>query len=112
MPTKARYLKEIEARCNALATDLGKGDCVRGKRTITTDSNVRESNVVEVHSCIQAEEYRPLSNREVRNGWTRRPYDHYDPDRMCDECAACWHVNCARICLLNEIRRQAFAESR
>lgn len=46
-------------------------------------------------SCILKEETRPLTKREEAMGWSRRPFDHYNPDRMCLACRVYWFVSMA-----------------
>jgi hypothetical protein len=82
-------LEALEKEANALATKLNAGECTQHKGS----------------SCIREEEGRPLRRSETDKGWVRRPYSAYDPERMCHECAACWHANMARVCLLDAIRR-------
>lgn len=47
------------------------------------------------NSCIQREDERPLTKKERDEGWTRRPFSTFDPDRMCLSCAAYWHAEMA-----------------
>lgn len=39
-------------------------------------------------SCIQAEEDRPLTKEEKKDGWSRRPFWAYETKRMCNGCLA------------------------
>ncbi len=40
--------------------------------------------------CLQAEEGRKLTREEMKRGWTRRPFNAYDPEKMCNNCRAYW----------------------
>jgi hypothetical protein len=42
--------------------------------------------------CLEREEKRPPTLHERSLGWTRRPFDAYDPSKLCDCCAALWHA--------------------
>lgn len=66
--------------------------------TLTTDlMNTEAAPCTERHdhaglvgrSCLQREEER---TRKKRPG-----YQNYDPSKMCQHCAAAWHVDCARL---------------
>lgn len=50
-------------------------------------------------SCIEAEGGRPLTPAERRDGWTRRPFWAYQPERMCGGCRAYFHAQRAAQCL-------------
>lgn len=54
-------------------------------------------------SCIVNEDSRPLTAEEKRQGWSRRPFDKYDDNRLCNACSAYWHASLAEI-RLNNIR--------
>lgn len=45
--------------------------------------------------CMTLEEFRPLTRKERADGWDRRPFSAYDPERMCGECRAYWHAEMA-----------------
>lgn len=59
-------------------------------------------------SCLQKEEARSLTRKEVANGWARRPFWAYDQERLCPNCLAYWHADlCAqelhrRRCMLHK----------
>lgn len=39
-------------------------------------------------SCVQAEDERPLTRQEKKEGWARRPFWAYAASKMCPNCAA------------------------
>lgn len=53
--------------------------------------------------CLEAEEDRPLTKEERRQGWARRPFWAYSSDRMCAGCQAYFHAERAAQ-LLHEMR--------
>lgn len=40
--------------------------------------------------CLQAEQARPLTREEKREGLERRTFDYYDHNRLCGGCRAYW----------------------
>lgn len=40
--------------------------------------------------CMEREENRFLTALEKKRGWTRRPFNAYDPEQMCNGCRAYW----------------------
>lgn len=74
-------------------------------------ANQKTDNQEEGKSCLQKEEERKLTAKEVRDGWTRRPFWAYDHNKMCNACQAYWLVEMAAQTLhvmhCNSIRVQA-----
>jgi len=46
-------------------------------------------------TCFDSERDRPLTVTECTRGWKSRPFEAYDPSRMCEACQACWHAELA-----------------
>ncbi len=49
----------------------------------------------ELH-CLTRESRRELTRAEVSRGWSRRPYDAYDSDKLCLSCRSLWYAQMAR----------------
>lgn len=44
-------------------------------------------------NCCTAEEVRPLTLSEHKKGWHCRPFNAYNPDKMCCSCRAFWFAS-------------------
>lgn len=88
-----RTVKELETAVNDIAVELM--------------GPIAPCHHYEDYSCVRKESKRLLSieEKEKKRNWGQRPFYGYDPSRMCSACAAYWHASMARLCLLDEMRR-------
>jgi hypothetical protein len=65
-------------------------------------------------SCIAKEAKRAgeLTAAEKSKGWVQRPFDYYDPDKMCLACRAYWYAALSRNSLQQLLSLQRWAEAR
>jgi hypothetical protein len=73
---------------NALFTNDEEGLACVNQRTV---AGVRAPG----QSCLQRAEERKLTREEKSMGWTRRPFNAYDPRLMCSSCRAYWFAEMA-----------------
>lgn len=76
----------------ATARDLANG--LFAARDEVTCSEQRQQNPDGTWppSCLQKEEDRPLTKTERQLGWARRPFNAYDPARMCNACVVYFYA--------------------
>lgn len=76
-----------------LANALFKGPCTNRRAVAKAGTGLVP--------CHEQERLRDLTRAEKDRGWSRRPFQGYNPDNMCRGCACYWHAE-RTACLLEE----------
>lgn len=66
----------------------------------------------EPQSCLALEDIRPLTRQEKAQGWVRRPFWAYNPQKLCMGCQAYWHTERAAQQLQELLSWQAWTKAR
>lgn len=87
--TAKRNLEQMAKDARELANELFSTE---EARCVEQKTSADQSFV----SCIQKENDRKLTGTEIEeNGWARRPFYAYDPERMCSGCRAFYYTELA-----------------